>query len=51
MTLSRLIRSDAVADVSPAVAEVVRRAMHHDKRHRYTSITELEGAWQNARGT
>ena len=42
---------DAVADVSPAVAGVVRRAMHHDKRERYTTITELEKAWRDARGT
>ena len=42
---------DAVADVSPAVAEVVRRAMHHDKRDRYATITELEQAWRNARAT
>lgn len=40
---------DAVADVTPAVADVVERAMHHDKAHRYESVAALLIAWREAR--
>jgi serine/threonine protein kinase len=40
---------DAVADVPPAVAEVVARAMHRDKGERFADVGELRAAWQRAR--
>lgn len=40
---------DAVADVSPAIARVVARAMHRTKEQRYREVAELETAWRDAR--
>jgi serine/threonine-protein kinase len=40
---------DAIADVPPALAEVVGRAMHRRKEQRYRSVTELLDAWRGAR--
>lgn len=40
---------EVVAEVKPAVAGVVRRAMHRDKTRRYASVTDLLSAWREAR--
>ena len=40
---------DAVAEVPAPVANVVGRAMHHDKGSRFESLSELAGAWKAAR--
>lgn len=40
---------DAVADVPASVAKVVDQAMHHDKRNRFESLSELAAAWKAAR--
>lgn len=40
---------DAIADIPPALAEVVARAMHRRKEERYRSMTELCDAWRGAR--
>lgn len=37
---------DAVADVPPAIAEVVHRAMNRHKQARYRGMPELKAAWQ-----
>ena len=40
---------DVVADVSPAVADVVARAMHRDRDRRFDDMASLRAAWQRAR--
>jgi serine/threonine-protein kinase len=40
---------ELVAEVTPAVADVVQRAMHRDKTRRYASVTDLLSAWREAR--
>jgi serine/threonine protein kinase len=40
---------DAVADVPPAVADVVARAMHRDRDRRYDDMPSLQAAWERAR--
>lgn len=41
---------DAVADVPASISDVVARAMHRDRDHRYEDMAALEVAWQRARG-
>jgi serine/threonine-protein kinase len=42
---------DAVADVPAAIADVVARAMHRHREHRYAGVSELQSAWYEARAS